>query len=106
MADSRRDSARVGVNPVELVTSAFEVLGAVLVVAGLGWQAAVFAGGPVGLLVAGLGAVAASWVFTGGPARVAAARAARRAEREKAARSEEHTSNSSHEFVSRMPSSA
>ncbi len=85
MPDSSKRE-REPVSPLELVTSAFEIVGAVLVVAGLGWQAAVFAGGPVGLLVAGAAAVVASWVFTGGVARLVEARAKRRAERERAAR--------------------
>lgn len=85
MPDSSKRE-REPVSPLELVTSAFEIVGVVLVVAGLGWQAAVFVGGPVGLLVAGAAAVVASWVFTGGVARLVEARAKRRAERERAAR--------------------
>lgn len=63
------------------VTTAFETSGAAAVAVGLGVQTADLAGTGAGLVAGGLAAVAASWVFTGGPARARAAARAWRAQR-------------------------
>lgn len=57
----------------ELVTTGLEAVGAAAVAVGAGWGVADAAGLPAGLVVGGLGGVAASWVLTGGVGRAAAA---------------------------------